>query len=860
MDIFEEGAASLEGGLLSLEFTQAGRISKLWAYDPALPDEGEDFQFCLPTVTFGEETSDSYLPGTILIGARTGPDQPWIVSRNSEAQNTFNLEDAVSGEDQRIRFDYSFPFLDDIEASGTFYEELQPYPQIIWDVEIRNTGRQTLEIGEVGFPLAFNTLYDGFGWSDEQLEKLWASRVYVHKFIGGASSWMFAQRMTAQPPGLLVYPGDDTSWEFFASVPGSLTTPFQWEGIPVVYAHSRATIEREQWPEWMNGHTSLILEPGDKRTFQMRFTSIESDRVDGISQTLSSVGRPVQRLLPGAVVPMGVGIGVEINRTPTRIMADRPVQVDTDIDEETGFLLVRSDQPGPVRLSIDTSAGTSYCHLFFTPPMEKLINVRADYIVKNQVIRATDSPLDHAVVMANVMDIKPVAEREEYFESSGLEGSIADALFLAEKNSIYPDRNQIELLDDYIEKFLLVRVQNPATGAVASALDEVAAMGEQFGRPLGYPHVMNLYRAMYRIAGSYGETLHSPLVYLKRAYLTAMALFRFGWRHYVRTVGLLGYPRIYELLDELRAAGLTDEAAALEIHVQAKAEELTEMRAPYAGESVMDTSGLEEVFAAAKFLADDAHLERTVKCAFAARSLAPSWWWYGSDKRHWDGADSAPLKALLDRAEACLGQTTIPNSLIFFGLMDRDYLAIPDAYMRMAFGGLLGPWALVGEEGQASMCFVPDLASKSPGANAFTGASGLGYAHYLGGMTSLVLPGRGEATATVGCHFEADNESYRVKPWDGVGRRIVLRQIGVSMSISFGICREFILARDKRTFIARIENPSDKDVMVEIALDGLWGSQVRIGEQTVKCEDGVARHTFHCPAQAITDVTGNVVA
>jgi len=90
----------------------------------------------------------------------------------------------------------------------------------------------------------------------------------------------------------------------------------------------------------------------------------------------------------------------------------------------------------------------------------------------------------------------------------------------------------------------------------------------------------------------------------------------------------------------------------------------------------MDTSGLEEVFAAAKFLADDAHLERTVKCAFAARSLAPSWWWYGSDKRHWDGADSAPLKALLDRAEACLGQTTIPNSLIFFGLMDRDYLAI----------------------------------------------------------------------------------------------------------------------------------------------------------------------------------------
>ncbi len=67
---------------------------------------------------------------------------------------------------------------------------------------------------------------------------------------------------------------------------------------------------------------------------------------------------------------------------------------------------------------------------------------------------------------------------------------------------------------------------------------------------------------------------------------------------------------------------MADEADRLLEQMEAKAEELTAMRSPYAGETAIDTSGLEEVFAAAKHLNDDAHLERTVRAAFAARSLS----------------------------------------------------------------------------------------------------------------------------------------------------------------------------------------------------------------------------------------------
>jgi hypothetical protein len=252
----------------------------------------------------------------------------------------------------------------------------------------------------------------------------------------------------------------------------------------------------------------------------------------------------------------------------------------------------------------------------------------------------------------------------------------------------------------------------------------------------------------------------------------------------------------------------------------------------------MDTSGFEEVFNAALYLDNDDHLERTLRCAYAARSLAPSWWWYGSDKRSWDGADSTPIRALIDRGEACLAHTTIPNSCMFFRQLDRDYLAIPDAYMRLAFGGMLGPWALVRNDGAVSMCYCPDLSSKHHGYNPFSGASGLGYFHYLRGTGAYVLPNRTLGTYTFGCHYEFEDGEHRVRPWDGVGRRIVLRQIGFEAELSFGQIVAMNLDARRRHLTMQIHNPADKNVRAELSLNGLWGQQVSVHNKQYPAVNG----------------------
>lgn len=861
MDSFSGERPELTGSLISMEFGSGGRVTSLWATDPALPEEGEEFQFILPPLPFGEENAEDLYPGTIMVGARTNPKEPWVFSRNSDAQHVFNFDEDADFDPTDVRFEYVFPLLPEIEAIGRYYEIATPFPQVIWEVEVRNRGRVSIEIGELGFPLALNTFYEGFGWSDEQLKKLWNSRLYVHKYIGGAASWVYAQRMTSEPPGLLVFPGDDHGWEFCASVPSSLNTPHQWEGIPVVYAYSRATVEREGWSKWWNDHTSLILEPGDSRLFQIRFVPTDRDRNDGVAHVLVGAQRPSIRLIPGAVVPADVGVAIEVQGVrPRRFYLSKDAEMQSDIDEQGGFCFVRPREPGQLRVTIEDQFGRhSHVHLMFTEPIDTLIKKRAEYISKHQWIEDEASPLHHAFTLVNTAENEPVIDPEEFAGASGIECSLADALFLAEKNTIYPNRDEILKLDGYVQDFLQDDVQNPGDMSVGSILVEGAGIGAYAGRPITYPYVFSLYHSLYRIAGTYGETRHKPLVYLLWAARTATAMFRFGWRNYVRSVGLLGYPRVYDILKDLQSEGLIAEHDALQELVESKAEALIQMEYPYAGESVLDTSGFDEVFHAARLMDDDEHMERTVRCAFATRSLAPSWWWYGSDKRSWDGADSSPVKALVDRGEACLSHPTIPNAQILFEYLDRDYLAVPDVYMRLAFGGMFGPWALIRRDGAASMCYCPDPSSKQFGYNRFTGSSGLGYFHYLHKVGAYVLPNGAQGTFNFACHFESEGGAYVVRPWDGVGRRVILRQIGAEFELSFGKMTVVRLDHRKRWFEVSIENPCDKDVRCELRVRGMWGGQLQISGRVTEAPEGEAVTSLVLPARQTVQVVGKVV-
>ena len=776
------------------------------------------------------------------MGVRGGENEPWIVARNETAD--------LAGEEDHfstVGFEYDLAVLPELKVESRFSEKKGNFPFITWQLNIQNQSIRPLEIGELAFPFALNNFLEGFKRTEEDLLRLTQSRVAVHKFIGGAGSYLLAQRLSGAGPGLLIFPGKDTSWEFYHHVPASLKTPYQWEGIPIVYVHSKAAVEREGWPNWANGHSSRILRPGETAAFETCFAVCDTGSIDTLSRALVAAGKPAFRLFPAAVAPKNVGISLEVAaRGPVEFDAGTGVEIETDTDESGGYALIKPTFAGETMVDIKVSGEpASRAHLFFTEDIEVLIKKRAACIAQHQ----TDSR--GAILLANNKTAMPVADGPNSY-SAGL----ADALFLAEKNTIYPEPGEIEALNKYVN-FLLGSLQNPGDFSVAASMID-SELAVHFGEPSAYAAAANLYLAMSRIANTSAGTEKTAREYLRLAYGTSMAQFSNARRSFSDSGPLQPLLGLSELGAELREADMLEEADELSELLEEETDAFRDLRMPFFSEIVCDPDAYSESLFASTYANLREQQPELLQQAFALRSLAPSWWWYGSDKKYWDAMESEPNRLFGDHGETCLEPSSIINSVMFFALLDTDYSQLPEAYLRLAFGGMLGPWALVNEDGSASMCYCPDVASKHYGRNAFSGELGLGLFRYLRSVASFVLPGREGGLHTFGCTYELTDCAHQVIPWDGVGRRIIIRQFNAEFELKFGNIRELRLAKDKRWFEASISNPSSLEVLTRLNVQGMWGSSLECCGEYYESVDGIISLPISLPPNEVIRVRADV--
>jgi hypothetical protein len=161
------------------------------------------------------------------------------------------------------------------------------------------------------------------------------------------------------------------------------------------------------------------------------------------------------------------------------------------------------------------------------------------------------------------------------------------------------------------------------------------------------------------------------------------------------------------------------------------------------------------------------------------------------------------------------------------------------------------------------MGFCPDAASKQFGISALTGDVGLSLFAYLRNVASYVLPTRTAGVITFGCHFEMDaqdgREIFTIRPWDGVGKRIVVRQIGFDVRASFGVIRELRFDTRKRWAKIRVQNEADRAMETQIAVRGLWGGKVEFEGKEALVEDGVAIVSKRMEPGAVEEIELKVI-
>ena len=89
---------------------------------------------------------------------------------------------------------------------------------------------------------------------------------------------------------------------------------------------------------------------------------------------------------------------------------------------------------------------------YVTDNIEKLVKARASFVLNNQIYHKEGDILDWAIVPYSEGEFTGhnglVVEEGSLWGTGSYEGGICDAGFAAEKNVLYPDKEEISILED----------------------------------------------------------------------------------------------------------------------------------------------------------------------------------------------------------------------------------------------------------------------------------------------------------------------------------------------------------------------------------------------------------------------------
>jgi hypothetical protein len=674
---------------------------------------------------------------------------------------------------------------------------------LIWKVELRNTLDRVLELGDLGFPLMVNDdqgeYYvdpangqpfppdeteaplrdpaDSFSVIRLQyprIQKLYhEQKVIAHHYIGGHSSYVLMERPLGDPPFLLLHCVEDTAFECVYRDDSSFGDKvYWWDGPNILAVHSWATRNLRGWNKnpWINGHTSLVLQPGEMRSYQLRFTFVDS--YDAIREELYQAGNLGIRILPALVMQENTDAYVELktksNVSRIEFLSDNiTVRENKRVGENT-LLTLRFNGRGQKSLKLHYEGRWTNLHFYCIEDIAQLLKARAQFIVAREFYENPDDPyhrnhmflpFDHRIG-STFLDSDEVSE----VGGSDAEFGFSEPLFLAEKNVYYPSPKEVAALETYITDCLFKYIQNPETYAVRASLywklrypsspwsHWTADRAEATYRAYNYAHVMNIYHAMYRIGKKYGLlTQNSPQDYLRKSYSTCLYMFQTEpWGH----VGVMGGGNAMNILDDLEKEGWQEEHRSLLDAIRKCNEVFLGDPYPYASEYPADTTAQEQVYFFTRYFGNTEKSLKTVRIIKALRGgNQPVWFQCGNDNKGdltcWY-TESTNGWALLRAFEDSGDMDTFIKG--YSGMMSVEVNLLSDG-----------------------MCFAHFVST--PGIFDFTPPrtldGGVAQFGFLKGAKAYVIQDDSFGLIGFGCRVESSGGEISVHPQDGLRKRLL---------------------------------------------------------------------------------------
>ena len=626
------------------------------------------------------------------------------------------------------------------DMAATFPTDLPLQIQRFWETEngdlvlrfvLTNTSVHPVEIGSLGIPLIFNNLLH-----NKSLDEAHAQCVFFDPYIGQDAGYLQVIRLHGHGPVLLVLPHGDTPFEAYNPLLDDPTPKgVTFEGFHEWMAHSRAHAE-EDWSEaepW-NRPTSVRLNPGESRSYGLRFVTTESPRT--IESALIAHERPVAVGIPGYVLPKDVN---------ARLFLNYPAEVRNLDVEPAGALLISKGEPTPngwetyhinglewgrARLTVTYADGLKQTISYnVIKPEEEVVQDMGRFLTNEQWYENPDDLFGRSpsVITYDYEKMAPVLEDgRAWIAGLSDEGGAGSWLAAIMKQLILPDMEELEKLRRFVHETMWGGIQyneGERKYGVRKSLffyepDEFPQgtysehinygswsawnrrEAESVGRSYNYPHVAATHWVFYRLTRNHQGYISEQSWdwYLENACHTAIAMVEQA-PHYAQYGQMEGTVFLLILLD-LQREGMTELAARLEEVMKGRADLWNSLNYPFGSEMPWDSTGQEEVYAWSKYFGYDEKADVTLNAILAYMPTVPHWGYNGSARRYWDFVYAGKLTRI-ERQIHHYGSAlnSLPVLSEFRENPDDLYL------LRVGHAGVLGGIANITREGFAPAAF-----------------------------------------------------------------------------------------------------------------------------------------------------------
>ncbi|OOQ90480.1 hypothetical protein PEBR_04143 [Penicillium brasilianum] len=682
---------------------------------------------------------------------------------------------------------------------------------------LTNTAKQTVEIGSLGFPTEFNSIF-----TNRAAEDMAAKCSLTDPYIGMDAGYLQVTPTSGTGAALIVTPLVNTSTplEAWRNLDEPNTDPLfygsqTFEGFYEWQTHSKAYAENE-WSgitPW-NEPSSKTLKSGQSVTYGLRF-SIVKEGIRGIQKAVQSTNTPVTIGIPGYVVPVDLTAKLYVFHGPIlKVVSDNNAFKISQDSKDTLTLTPTGSVWGRNKVVITYTDGKiQTVHYFITDSAPTVISKLGDFSTTSMWFDDASDPFGRApsvIPWDHSTGAQVLQDPRVWISGLSDEGGV---IYLATAMKQFGLSNAAEItkLENFAKDVLSKTIQNPDFTVRKSIFfyepDQVP--GYQYNqsidwgnwwswnknasyatdRAYDYIHVIGAYWALYR-AGRADESLLSVNTwqwYLGQAYNTTITCFATdsngnGLVGYSR-VGLMGETVVGELLADLQRENWTNEADAVEAAMRLRADAWDTEAVPYGSEMAWDSTGQEGIYYWSNYFNLATTATKTINSIIGYMPTVSHWGWNGNARRYWDFIYGGKL----ERIERMIhhygsGLNALPLLSQFRQTPNDTYL------LRVGYGGIMGPLSNIRQDGSMYNAFhsFPDTLRGDD----YSGDYGPNFLGIMIGSSVYVVHDPDIGLATYGGNMDVSGNSVTIHPRDAVRRRVYVAQLGVYVTISAGQIEE----------------------------------------------------------------------